>query len=55
MQVGYQVGQVVLRGSVELHQQWRDHLEVQDPWDAQSLICGFIAANTASVATVGDE
>jgi hypothetical protein len=36
MQVGYQVGQVVLRGSVELHQQWRDHLEVQDPWDAQN-------------------
>ena len=30
-------------------------LEVQDPWDAQSLIRGFIAENTASVATVGDE
>ena len=27
MQVGYQVGQVVLRGSVDLQQQWRQHLE----------------------------
>ena len=27
MEVGYQVGQVVLRGSVEPQQQWRDHLE----------------------------
>ena len=27
MQVGYQVGQVVLRDTVELHQQWQDHLE----------------------------
>ncbi len=27
MQVGYQVGQVVLRESVGLQQQWRDHLE----------------------------
>jgi alkanesulfonate monooxygenase SsuD/methylene tetrahydromethanopterin reductase-like flavin-dependent oxidoreductase (luciferase family) len=27
MQVGYQVGQVVLRGSVDLQHQWRQHLE----------------------------
>jgi hypothetical protein len=27
MQVGYQVGQVVLRGSVDLQQQWRQYLE----------------------------
>jgi len=27
MKVGYQVGQVVLRGTVDLQQQWRDHLE----------------------------
>ena len=27
MEVGYQVGQVVLRGTVDLQQQWRDHLE----------------------------
>ncbi|MCZ6874259.1 MAG: LLM class flavin-dependent oxidoreductase [bacterium] len=27
MQVGYQVGQVVLRGSVDIQQQWREHLE----------------------------
>ncbi len=27
MQVGYQVGQVVSKGSVDLQQQWRDHLE----------------------------
>ena len=27
MEVGYQVGQVVQRGSVDLQRQWRDHLE----------------------------
>ena len=27
MDVGYQVGQVVLRGSIDLQQQWQDHLE----------------------------
>ena len=27
MQVGYQVGQVVIRGDLDLQQQWKDHLE----------------------------
>jgi hypothetical protein len=49
MQVGYQVGQVVLRGSVELHQQGRDHLEIQDPWDAQNLIRASLTSVRSAV------